>query len=692
MGPFISTKAHGCILYNSSGNTVNSTLPRSGSTIIAGGGMTMQEDAAKHKRGTVDEGEQQNEGTEPVAMSEDSEAQAARIDARINQTARLLEQSLYEEAEQAATAALREADALGLDVQKGRALNVLGNIARRQNNYTEALELYDRALELFSANEDHMRCAIVYGNIGLVYKNRANYSRAIECYHKALDIDEQYNNEAGMARHMGNIANVYLSLANYPMAIQYFYKALHLCEELELHNEVATHSGNLGTVYLMLSNFTSALEYFNKALSKHEELDDKLGVATTSANIGGVYFHTEDFAKSKTLYRNALEVYRTIGSLSGAADVLANLGLIAHSSEEYDEALRYQEQALEMNQTLGNVEAVAFNLSKIGALYAELRYDAYNPEKAESNLLEAVRINQEIGAKQHQHENYLLLATLYEQTDEVSKAYSCFKKYHELEKEIQREHSLKVADQLVYERKVADQEKSVAVERARTKAMDDILANMLPKNITERLISGEKRIADVHPNVTVLFIDIVGFTQLSATLPAIELVELLDTVFKRFDVICQKHGLEKIKTIGDAYMAVCGAPVEVNDHALRSSLAALEMLEEVDYTGQFSLPVRLEYRIGLHTGSVVAGILGENKYTYDLWGDAVNMASRMESQGESNKIHVSADFMNAVIDQRSHAGLDETLLRSSTRFHFEDRGLLDIKGKGVMSTYFLHCE
>ncbi|MBS1536377.1 MAG: adenylate/guanylate cyclase domain-containing protein [Bacteroidetes bacterium] len=225
--------------------------------------------------------------------------------------------------------------------------------------------------------------------------------------------------------------------------------------------------------------------------------------------------------------------------------------------------------------------------------------------------------------------------------------------------------------------KTSERKNSLAVERAHSHATDKILANVFPPNITERLIKGEKKIADTYENVSVLFIDIVGFTKIADKIRADELIDLLDMVFTRFDAICKKHGLEKIKTIGDAYMAVCGAPVSRCDHAERTALAAIDMLENISIEQRFSVPIQLGFRIGLHSGSVVAGIIGEDKYSYDLWGDAVNTASRMESHGEENKIHVSEEFVKAICDSRQ------------STFQFIPRGEMMIKGKGKMRTYFL---
>ncbi len=166
------------------------------------------------------------------------------------------------------------------------------------------------------------------------------------------------------------------------------------------------------------------------------------------------------------------------------------------------------------------------------------------------------------------------------------------------------------------------QQRTIAEERAKS---ERLLANMLPAPIAERLKTGPQAIADGFDAVSVLFADIVGFTPLSAAMQPLELVELLNRVFSRFDELARAHGLEKIKTIGDAYMAVAGLPAPRQDHARAAAEMALAMREEI---GRVS-DGKLTLRIGLHAGSVVAGVIGVSKYSYDLWGDTVNTASRM---------------------------------------------------------------
>lgn len=223
----------------------------------------------------------------------------------------------------------------------------------------------------------------------------------------------------------------------------------------------------------------------------------------------------------------------------------------------------------------------------------------------------------------------------------------------------------------------AEQKAEEALEQARAlveerRHSDKLLHNILPAIIAERLQKGESMIAETYPEVTVLFADIVGFTKLATELGPREIVSMLNDVFGRFDELVVKHRLEKIKTIGDCYMVVGGVPARSPTHCqqvARFALAALKSFNE--YAAEFPYPLRI--RIGMHTGTVVAGIVGTQKFSYDLWGDVVNIASRYESTGTPNKIHVS----------------DSVRVRLADDFAFEDAGEVDLKGKGMMRSWFL---
>ncbi|MDP9343916.1 MAG: adenylate/guanylate cyclase domain-containing protein [Actinomycetota bacterium] len=214
---------------------------------------------------------------------------------------------------------------------------------------------------------------------------------------------------------------------------------------------------------------------------------------------------------------------------------------------------------------------------------------------------------------------------------------------------------------------VTERDRAAAMVAAERERSERLLLNVLPGPIAERLKSGESLIADGSPEVGVLFADIAGFTPLSATMAPEDIVGLLNEVFTVFDGLAAEHGLEKIKTIGDAYMVASGLLGGGQDHLQKLARMALGMQGAVESMGSIQL------RIGIDVGPVVAGVIGRRKFIYDLWGDTVNTASRMESHGVPGAIHVT---------ERAQMHLAST-------FEFEDRGILDVKGKGPMRTYLL---
>jgi guanylate cyclase len=219
---------------------------------------------------------------------------------------------------------------------------------------------------------------------------------------------------------------------------------------------------------------------------------------------------------------------------------------------------------------------------------------------------------------------------------------------------------------------VGEREKLKAALDAEHVRSENLLLNVLPAPVAERLKRSTGVIADGFDSVTVLFADIVGFTPMSAALEPSEVVTLLNRVFTAFDQLVDAHGLEKIKTIGDAYMVAAGVPEPRDNHASAIADLALEMKVELVKVRE-AIHAPLEIRIGIDSGPVVAGVIGKRKFIYDLWGDTVNTASRMESYGTAGEIHVT---------ERA-----SKLLRESHQLR--DRGVIEIKGKGPMRTYFL---
>ena len=208
--------------------------------------------------------------------------------------------------------------------------------------------------------------------------------------------------------------------------------------------------------------------------------------------------------------------------------------------------------------------------------------------------------------------------------------------------------------------------------RAERQKSEDLLLNVLPEEIATRLKAGQRTIADHFDSVSVLFADLVGFTPLSTLLSPGEMVELLNDIFLHFDGLAEKYGVEKIRTIGDSYMVAAGVPRARADHAQALAAMALEMCHYIQsrppYAGH-----TIDFRIGINSGPVVAGVIGRKKFQYDLWGDTVNTASRMESHGTGGKIQISRESYELIKDE----------------YLCERRGLVLVKGKGEMETWYL---
>jgi class 3 adenylate cyclase len=249
-------------------------------------------------------------------------------------------------------------------------------------------------------------------------------------------------------------------------------------------------------------------------------------------------------------------------------------------------------------------------------------------------------------------EDYLIPVT---RNDELSEVINAF-----------NQSFLRTSDEMVQRREA---EKMAQTEREKA---EQLLLNILPAPIAEELKQGNHTIAEGYAEVTVLFADIVGFTSLSSQISPDELVKLLNQVFSTFDALSERYGLEKIKTIGDSYMVAGGLPIPNKDHVEAIANMALDMQRAI---AQLCFPPldALSLRIGIHTGPVVAGVIGTKKFIYDLWGDTVNIASRMESNGSPGQIQVTEATYELLKDQ----------------YFLEKRGVISVKGRGEMTTYWL---
>lgn len=556
-----------------------------------------------------------------------------------------------------------------------RMRNNIGLLYSDQGNYAEALASYFKGLEVAEKKLDKPSMILLLGNIGIVYRNRKNYDEALKNYGRSLELCNEIGNKDGASSALNNIGTVYRYLKQYGKALEYYERTLKLKEELKTKRGVALTLNNIGATYLDSGDYKHALEYFERALPILKEVDDKNTIASLINDIGVANLKMGKLDAARQESSTSFMLAQSIGAKALVREAAANLWQVYRAQNNYQDALKYHEIYLTYKDSLFSEERER----DIGRLENGLELAR---KKSENELLKKSGEAQEaeiarqraviIGAIIGMCLVAALSVVLYRNNQQRKKANA----------QLQEQNAQIMRQQEVLEEQAANielantelQEKNAVIEEEQAKS-ERLLLNILPPVIVGRLKAGEKRIAERLPGVTVIFADIVGFTMMSKVMSAEEVVSMLDQVFISFDTIAANNGLEKIKTIGDAYMAVAGAPAPMEYHAHAAAEAALEMVQSIQATADAMqhLPARLNVRIGMHTGDVVAGIIGTTKFSYDLWGDTVNTSSRMESHGQPGRVHCSQEVYELLKDD----------------FAFEDRGAIEVKGKGMMHTYFL---
>ncbi len=562
-------------------------------------------------------------------------------------------------------------------LNEAKALITIGNIYRFMSDLPRSLEYLHKALALCEQHGIDEHIADIYSNIGDTYSLLTEFPVALEYMKRSVAMKEEMGDRHSAAFTMGNIGSTYNNMSDYGQALEYLNRALVIHEEFDAKGEQADVLSNIGISYYYLHDHPRALEYMGRGESLYEQLGMKVNTANIKANIANIYFSLEEYDTALGYMNQALSVLKESHAHHHSANVLGAIGYVYRQLGEQQQALKYLNESLDLYRELNMKINILGTEAKIGSVYSLMEFDSYDPVRAEELLVNSLSHLEELGVIGRNLDELKKLAELFENTSQWQKANHYNKKLAAIEKEVHSDEVKKQAEKFAFDRKIAE-------EKAQRQATEALLHNILPKRIADRMMEKKTTISDYFDNVSIFFSDIVDFTSLSSKISPQQLVEGLNAIFSEFDRIAVKHGLEKIKTIGDSYMAVCGIPEPCENHAERVALFALEVTEAIKNFSFTEEKIPVTNRIGLHTGSVVAGVIGENKFAYDLWGDAVNTASRMESQGESGRIQVSEDFMRAIVEAVNRSEIEHKRV-----LKFTERGELEIKGKGKMKTYFL---
>ncbi len=567
---------------------------------------------------------------------------------------------------------------------RSEALDLIGLVKSRTGNNIKAIEYCQEALQIAEASHDRRQIARISNTLGTIYLRQSCYAQAQENFSRAIHIYEELRDKAGVARVMGNLGNVYFALSDFSVALDYYSRALATHEEVGDKSAMADVMGNIGSVYASLSDYTVALEYFTRTLALDEEVGNTAGAAQVLGNIGIVHRLLSNYTGALEYYNRALHIHEEVGNKASEALVTGNIGKLYLYVADYPLAYEYLMRALSLQEKLGQKLMICTSKESLGELFTMQANPNYDEARAEQLLLEAVAIHEELGTR-----NFTLhktLSELYEGQGRLAESLRHLKKYQQIKDEVQSEEATRSAALLEQNKEIGRRDKQLSVERAEAQSMQKVLHQVLPVSIASRLMRGEK-IADYFQNVSILFADIVGFTPIASRMPAKAVLAFLNYVFGEFDRMVSDCGCEKIKTIGDGYLAVAGAPVSCEDHAERIARLAIEMSKDIILPEEIrkTLPKGAQFslRIGIHTGPCFGGIVGENRFVYDIYSDAVNLAARMESHGEPGKIHISDEFCFHLQNRMDMTGEDFGGIR------FDEREEMEIKGKGMMRTYFL---
>jgi class 3 adenylate cyclase len=565
------------------------------------------------------------------------------------------------------------------------------------SEYTEALAAFQQAAATYEQLGEDADAARVTGYVGEVYRSFGDSVKALEFTERALGIYVSLNDTAGIARAHNLIGMVYISMDELPFALEHLRRALSIVNELGNKAAAAHITNNLSIVYRLSGDYASALDHAQQALEVFTELGDRSNIARATNNSGSIHEYTGNIDLALENYMRALEIFTQTGERDSIAGMIGNIGVIHQRRGETSLAQQHYREALDLFTELGDKTGVArmtTNLSDLmleSGAYDEARriletldhLQSFEPviqfgitlqsgkllehdgdlDTAASVYADAATLARMHALRDREVIAHAALRELAERRNDLPAYIEHNNEYTRLNEELRgKDASIRIA-MLTREREIVEREKEMQKYMA-------VLRSTLPATIADRVARGE-RVNDQFDNASVMFLDIVGFTAMSSHLDAESVVALLDRLFSLCDEVAQRFELMKIKTIGDSYMAVVLANT-VDDGIVNAACAAAEIIQALS---EHHPDIRV--RIGIHNGPVVAGILGKERMQYDVWGDTVNVASRMESHGEPGRIHVSEAFANS---------LTPCLPDSMT---LVQRGVIDIKGKGPMTTYWL---
>lgn len=512
-------------------------------------------------------------------------------------------------------------------LQKGTAL-------RLKSDFTQALESYFEAAKIVAEEKMIRETGYVNITIADVYSLMGDYSKSIGYYQTAILLLRQENDSIGVASALLNAGDGYFNQGKLDSAMAFFHESGEIFDALNYEAGIAYNYGNIGMIYAKQGKDAAAKMYINQAILILEKRKDYYPICVYLTYMSDIYAKHNDPTTALAYTQRSLELANRYGLKDQISDAYLQLSKLLDQAGKVKESYNYYKKHIAYKDSVKNISAVQ--------QMANERADFEISQKQ----LEVDLLNQ-----QKRTQNIIVIATIIASFLIILLALGVYRRYHFIKKT------------------------NVIIEAERNRS-EGLLLNILPEETALELKQSGKVKAKKFESVTILFTDFEGFTNYAENLLPEVLVKTVDFYYSKFDEIIEKYGLEKIKTVGDSYMCAGGLPFPTKDHSYKMILAALDILDFVNVSKESATKdqVKLNIRIGINTGPVVAGVVGTRKFAYDIWGDAVNVASRMESNSEPGRINISENLYRLVKDD----------------FDCEYRGVIQVKNRGEMKMYFVN--
>jgi len=514
----------------------------------------------------------------------------------------------------------------------------IGNSYNLKGDMSQALESYFEGMKIAEEEESKTDLGLFYSAMAGVYSSMGNNQNAIKYYKNGIKIFKESGDSLQYATSLENMGDTYnLYMAKPDSALIFFRKSGPIFKALDNKTGMAYNLGNIGLAYAQLGQNTIAEENISGAISLLEDLGDYYPICVYLTYMSDMYVQRGDWTAAFGYAQRSLKLAKQFGLKEQISDANLKLSELHEKKGNAKESLKYYKRYITFKDSVKNITAV----QQMANLQVSQKQAEVDLKQTEVTLLNQEKKNQ----------RYISIATGIALFFIALLAFGLYRRYR-------------------FIRRTKD-----IIEKEKSRS-ERLLLNILPEETAEELKQNGKVQAKKFDSVTVLFTDFEGFTNFAENLSPEKLVESVDFYFSKFDEIMEKYDLEKIKTVGDSYMCAGGLPFPTEDHAQKMVQAAFEIaafVKEAKNTND-NEQTRFDIRIGINTGPVVAGVVGTKKFSFDIWGDTVNIASRMESNSEPGKINIS---------ENTYALIKDT-------FDCEYRGKIKAKNRGMMKMYFVN--